>query len=49
VTILAKIFAGIAFFAFGTHGLDDFTDFLGIYAKAVESDFENVAVQILLR
>jgi hypothetical protein len=49
VTILAKIFAGIAFFAFGAHGLDDFTDFLGIDAKAVEPDLEYVAVQVLLR
>jgi len=49
VAILAKVFAGIAFFAFRAHGLDDFTDILGIDAKAVEPDFENVAVQVLLR
>ena len=49
MAILAKVFAGIAFFAFRAHGLDDFTDILGIDAKAVEPDFENVAVQVLLR
>jgi hypothetical protein len=49
VTILAKVFAGIAFFAFRAHSLDDFTDILGIDAKAVEPDLENVAVQVLLR
>ena len=49
MTILAKVFAGIAFFAFRAHSLDDFTDILGIDAKAVEPDLENVAVQVLLR
>lgn len=49
VTILAKIFAGIALFAFGAHSLNDFTDFLGIDTEAVEPDLENVAVQVLFR
>ena len=49
MAILAKVFAGIAFFAFGAHGLDDFTDILRIDAKAVEPDLENVTVQVLLR
>ena len=47
--MFAKILAGIALFAFGAHGLDDFTDILGINAKAVEPDLENIAVQVLLR
>jgi hypothetical protein len=46
MAILSQVLARIAFFAFWTHGLYDFPGVLGVDTETVESDLEDISVQV---